>query len=115
MNDYEISELKEIYQMLDSAIIELMNTSIPPGSRREEARNLVISAMEKLDLISQNNEEKAKCYSCQQNSPVGGDTRVGNHCKDCIDLGYVSVACPDCYNRNLTIFGIPSEKLLIIG
>lgn len=51
MDHLEKAAIKEIYDMLDSASIELMNTSIPPGSRREQARNLMIGAMDKLDLL----------------------------------------------------------------
>jgi ribosomal protein S27E len=56
-----------------------------------------------------------KCYSCRQNTAVGGKGRDGNHCQDCNKKGYVSVACPDCTNRDLVLFGIPKEKLLIVG
>lgn len=56
-----------------------------------------------------------KCYSCQQNPPVGGPTRDGNHCQDCNDKQYASIACPDCYNRDLVLFGISKDRLLIVG
>ena len=56
MDFLEKAAIKEIYDMLDSATIELMNTSIPPGSRREQARNLVIAAQEKLDLLIYDSE-----------------------------------------------------------
>ena len=54
MDEYELQIVKETYRLLDSATIEMMNTSIPPGSRRECARNLIIDAMSQLDLLVHN-------------------------------------------------------------
>lgn len=56
-----------------------------------------------------------KCYSCHQNPPVGGDAPDGNHCQDCNDKGYSSIACPDCYNREMVLFGISRKQLMIVG